>query len=128
MIVMRFTENRKSVFNVIDRAEKPLSVEDIKARIQKKLDTSTVYRALEFLEKRGLIASVSFGGNIRFFFRKERFRHFLFCERCNGIEVFDKCGAKPLMEAVKKEYNFRINSHVFYFSGICSNCIEKEGE
>jgi len=125
---MRFTENRKAVFDVINQAQAPLNVEGIKDRIGKRLDTSTIYRALEFLEKRELVSSVSFGGNIRFFFRKERFRHFLFCERCNGIEVFEKCGAKPMMEAVKKEHDFKINSHVFYFSGICSKCIEKGGD
>lgn len=119
---MQFTKNRQRVFEVLKKAEKPLTSEQIKKRVFEKMDQSTVYRALTFLEENNYVESASFGQTIRFFFCKNKFKHFLYCVRCSAIQVFEECAAKALEEVVMKEYQFEINSHIFYFTGLCEKC------
>jgi Fur family ferric uptake transcriptional regulator len=121
-VILRFTENRELVYKVLKDAKTPLKAEEIKKRIIKELDLSTIYRALSFLENNQLINSASFGKNIRFFFCSENFKHFLFCERCEKIEVFDDCFACELEKKINEKYQFEIESHILYFRGICCDC------
>ena len=119
---MQFTKNRQSVFEVLKKAEKPLTTGQIKKRIFETMDQSTIYRALAFLEEKNYIESATFRQMIRFFFCKNKFKHFLYCERCSDIQVFDECAAKAMEEVVMKEHQFQINSHIFYFTGLCEKC------
>ena len=123
---MQFTKKRQMVYEVLKKADKPLTTGQIKKRLCETMDQSTVYRALDFLEEKHYIESASFGKTVRFFFCKKKFRHFLYCERCSNIQVFDKCAAKALEEVVMKEHHFQINSHIFYFTGLCEKCIGDE--
>ncbi len=123
---MRFTENRKNVLNVLKNAKRPITAEEIDAEITKELDLSTIYRALNFLEENQFISSASFGKNIRFFFCEDKFNHFLYCEKCSKIEVFNDCFAQKLKKKLNKQYNFQIESHILYFRGICNACKQEE--
>ena len=123
---MRFTENREDVLRLLKKAKTPLSVEGIKKKLEKDLDTSTVYRALNFLEKNHFIDSTSFGKNFRFFYCRNNFKHFLFCENCHKIEVFDDCFAGEIEKKINEKYGFEIDSHILYFRGICNTCQNKE--
>jgi len=125
---LRFTENRELILDVLKKAKVPLTVEEIKHTLKYSVDTSTVYRALNFLEKKQYIDSASFGRNIRFFFCSEKFKHFLFCDKCNRIEVFDDCFAGALEQKINENYNFQIESHVLYFRGLCHDCRNKNKE
>jgi len=119
---MRFTKNRKKVLEILKNADKPLRIEQIMNNITEEINLSTVYRAVDYLEKNAYIESASFSKNVRFFFCKSRFRHFLYCKGCSKIQIFNECAAKTLEKAVLKQHNFQIHSHVFYFTGLCDNC------
>ncbi|MFP4461362.1 MAG: Fur family transcriptional regulator, partial [Thermotogota bacterium] len=119
---LRFTKNREKVFKVLIKAEKPLTIEQIKEKIREKINISTIYRAVDFLERNHYIESVSFGKTIRFFFCQDKFSHFLYCENCSNIQVFNDCVAESLEGTVVKNHDFKINSHVFYFTGLCEKC------
>ncbi|HRW33647.1 MAG TPA: transcriptional repressor [Thermotogota bacterium] len=126
---MRFTKNRQRIFEILSHAKKPLTAEQIKRTLEAssisfdaKMNLSTIYRAIDYLEKRSYVDSASFGKNVRFFFCKDKFKHFLYCEKCQNIQVFDQCMAQSLEEMVLKKYHFNIHSHIFYFTGLCENC------
>lgn len=126
---MRFTKNRQKIFELLNQAQKPLTAEQIKRQLEespmsfeKKMNLSTIYRAIDYLEKKGYVDSASFGKTVRFFFCKDKFKHFLYCERCSNIQVFDQCMAQSLEEMVLKKYHFNIHSHIFYFTGLCEKC------
>ena len=120
--ILRFTKNRERVLEVLKVADKPLTIGQIKNEINNNMNVSTIYRAIDFLERNHFIESASFGKSIRFFFYQNKFSHFLYCERCSNIQVFNKCAAEFLEKAVLEEHNFKINSHVFYFTGLCEKC------
>lgn len=119
---MRFTKNRKRVFEILLDADKPLTIEQIRENLHEKMNLSTIYRAVEFLEGNHYVESASFGRTVRFFFCQKKFSHFLYCEKCSSIQVFNKCAAGLLERTVLENHNFKINSHVFYFTGLCEYC------
>lgn len=123
-MIKKFTRKRQLILDIIRDNECPVSAEDILNMTDTKLNLSTVYRALEFLEENGLIKSISFDGKVRFFFGADGHHHFLYCDKCHGIQTFDHCAAEKLQGKIQKEFEYEIKDHVFYFTGICNKCKE----
>lgn len=116
------TKWRKLVFDVINSSEKPLNAEDIYRLNNFKPNLSTVYRALNYLEKKSYISSVSFDGGTKYYFSKDKHFHFLYCTNCGKIEVFEECMASELEKKIKSKFGYLITDHVFYFKGLCKKC------
>ena len=55
----RLTELRKEISEIVNGAEKPLSVKAIQERAGAEPNLSTVYRALDYLEKKRYVQSVT---------------------------------------------------------------------
>ncbi|MBO8160726.1 MAG: transcriptional repressor [Thermosipho sp. (in: Bacteria)] len=121
---MNLTKWRKEILKIIEESNIPLTAEEIYTRNNLKPNFSTIYRALNFLEKNNLIKSVSFDNSPKYYFSINKHFHFLYCIKCGRIETFDKCFASKLEDYVVKNFNFNITDHVFYFKGICKKCQE----
>jgi Fur family ferric uptake transcriptional regulator len=120
---LSFTELRKEILRCIEGSERPLMAKDVFDRLETKPNLSTVYRALDFLCKNGLIKSVSFNSDASYFFSgKKAHAHFLYCQECSAIQVFDKCFAERIQDDVEHEFDYKIMDHFFYFSGLCDSC------
>jgi Fur family ferric uptake transcriptional regulator len=118
----RLTELRKVILRIIDEAEKPLNAKILKKRIRLQPNVSTIYRALDFLEKNRFINSVSFSG-VKFYFTSKRGDgHFLICQECHEILKFGGCVAGGIRKRIQEKYDYRITDHVLYFKGICPEC------
>lgn len=124
----KYTENRKKIFNLISSSEKPLNADQIYDRLRPDVNLSTIYRGIEYLQSKKLIRSVSFGSVIKYFYSSNQHKHFLYCEDCHEIMVFNDCAAEKLQKAVTKKFNFNIDDHVFYFVGTCEKCQKKRGD
>lgn len=118
-----FTELRKEILNLIDQAEQPLTVKEIHDRLISKPNLSTVYRALEFLLKKGLIKTISFSLEGKFYYSgKKEHSHFIYCKECSKIEEFDQCFAENIQHSIEDKLDYKITDHFFYFAGICNSC------
>jgi Fur family ferric uptake transcriptional regulator len=126
LVLKRLTTLRKSVLDIIDSSSAPLNAENIHGKLRDRPDLSSVYRSLSFLEERGLIRSVSFECETRYYFGagKEPV-HFIHCKKCHRTESFHGCFAAELEESVRDDHDFTITDHVFYFIGICGDCKRK---
>jgi Fur family ferric uptake transcriptional regulator len=118
----RLTDLRKEILGVVDKAEKPLSTKMIEMRIKSTPNLSTIYRALDFLETKKFIRSVSFSGVKFYFSNKEGNGHFLFCKECHEILEFADCVVANLQKKIQKQYDYKITDHVLYFQGLCPEC------
>ena len=78
------TKNRKEILEIISASKKPLNVKQIKTQVD--FDTSTIYRALDFLESLEYIHSVIFD-NEKYYF-KDKNGNFIICNSCRKIEAF----------------------------------------
>ncbi len=119
-----FTELRKKILEIVRNSKSAVTADKVLESIRpEEPDLSTVYRALAFLEQEGLIKSVTFDCSTRFYHSAENHPvHFLHCMKCHQTESFNRCFADQLEEAIKREHNFEITDHVFYFLGLCNKC------
>lgn len=122
----RLTSLRREVLDLINSSESPLSADAIYGALKEKPNLSSVYRSLAFLEDEGLIRSISFECETRFYFSSEREPvHFLHCKKCHKTEPFYEFFADSFAKKVAESRDFTITNHVFYFIGICGECKRK---
>lgn len=124
------TAKRKKTLTAVTAFETPASAKDISARLPE-MNLATVYRALDYLQREGLIESFIFSckeeGVLRYYYRAEApHRHFMHCERCHGFLPLPQCGLQATAKRIEKTYGCKIHSHTVSFSGLCKECARKE--
>lgn len=89
----RLTAQRRLAVRELERSRRPLSVEQLRARIRREYPQvilSTVYRTLKFLERVGVAHRKSFGqGYSRYALRADKPRHTLCLSRGAVIEFHE---------------------------------------
>lgn len=110
------------MLEIIRASELPKRAEDIYLEMEQSVDLSTIYRGLDFLAKKGLIKSILFEAQARYYYSIESHTHFVYCLYCNKIETFDDCMAGMLQEHVQSHLGFFVEDHVFFFTGMCAEC------
>ncbi len=119
---IRLTNTRREILKILGKVQKPLNAKTIIRRISSRPNLSTVYRALDFLESKKYIHSVSFSG-VKFFFAAVKGNgHFLVCKECHEILEFSDCVAENLQKKIQRKFGYTITDHVLYFKGLCSEC------
>jgi len=122
----KLTSLRREILEIINNSDAPLNADSIHEMLKESPNLSSVYRSLAFLEEEGLIRSVSFECETRFYFSRQKEPvHFLHCKKCHKTEPFYECIADSLAESVAEDRGFTITDHVFYFIGICGECKRK---
>ncbi len=119
-----FTELRKRILKTVRGSESAITAEEVLESVKPdRPDLSTIYRALAFLENKGMVKSVTFDCSTRFYHSAQDHPvHFLHCMKCHHTKSFDKCFADQVESAIEKEHDFEITDHVFYFLGLCGDC------
>jgi Fur family transcriptional regulator, ferric uptake regulator len=116
------TSLRKEIYAIIDHSDIPVNVKSISDRLGSSPNLSTVYRALDYMEKKGLIQSLALFEGIRFYYGGSKHSHFIICSECREIKGFDHCNAETILNHVEKDFDYKITDHVFYFTGLCGDC------
>jgi len=124
----RLTEARCGVLKVIDESMLPLNAYGAAEAVRANgnaVDTVTVYRILEVLEKLKLVHQVR-GGYMacRDFecLNSEQCHHQFVCEQCKTVKEIHISDADFLGEINKKFPDLNFQSHYFEFSGLCGTC------
>lgn len=121
------TKARKAIQEILDGADRPLSALEVGASAEGFCDTATIYRALHYLEERGLAESFvlhcSAHGTERYYAsRNVRHRHWFHCERCHRFVDLGACRVEPLLLQMEEEAGVEIRHHTLYATGICGDC------
>ena len=128
----RFSKNRDVILRVLDKADKPLTVNEIydaavkmvKDPVKQKLDLSTAYRIIEALCKEGFIKIISLlEGHNRYELERGDHHHHLVCTECQVIQPIHL--DDHLIDSEKKieeEKGFTVMSHSLEFFGVCRGC------
>ncbi len=81
---IKLTTARVAILEILEKAKKPLSYEDIKVDIS--MDKATFYRNIAKFEKEDMINSFESNDKKRYFeLKKEPHAHFI-CMECNSIQ------------------------------------------
>jgi len=132
----RLTRPRQVILQVLEKASEYLSAEDVYLKVHAvypHIGLTTVYRTLEFLTARGVVAKFHFGHGRAKFSLSEAYKgighyHQLVCTQCSRVINYTEFMGDELKfikkaeEGLSKKYKFKINDHVIQFTGLCENC------
>lgn len=89
----------------------------------RKVSRPTVYRTLAEMVDAGLLKKMLLGGRAVYEHDYGYPQHdHLHCTECDKLIEFSSEELIQLREAVAREHQFRVSSHRFIISGICSDC------
>jgi len=85
-------------------------------------DYSSVFRAVNQLERQGVLDRIDLGdGRARFEVREDHHEH-IRCESCGRVDEVPVCVLDDAAAQVKDLTGFRVTSHRVVFGGLCSDC------
>lgn len=120
------TRQREHVFSVLERAETPLSAQEIFLQAQAEdasLWLSTVYRTLDFFASKGLITktTVMDGRQALYALSPLQHRHYAVCLGCRKVVALANCPMEKF-EPELDEGGFRVLGHKVEMYGYCRDC------
>lgn len=134
----KVTTQRNMVYDVLcENKNKHLSTEEVYELIKNinpKIGIATIYRTLQLFEEIGLVYKHNFDdGCSRYEILSENGNevhqhHHLVCKNCGKIIEVKEDLMNSLEEIIEKQYNFEILNHEVKFTGICSQCRDKEND
>lgn len=123
----KITGPRAAILEILRHHPHPLSNKEIFAELPKgQCDLATIYRAMQLLEKLGMVKRFDFGdGAARFELIREGddgHHHHLVCTRCAGVVEIDECFPAEIEERIARENRFAAVTHRLEFFGVCPDC------
>ena len=109
-------------------AEKPGSfapealVEELKA---KGIGRATVYRALELLERLGMLSRMHLGAWHGYTVCDDSHHHHLVCSSCNTVVPVDATTIEADIHKLAEQLGFRVDTHTLEFAGRCADCLAR---
>ncbi|MBI4599505.1 transcriptional repressor [Candidatus Uhrbacteria bacterium] len=116
-----------AILTILQRAKKPLTVQEVAEKLNPKRDKVTIYRILEKLKEKRIIRHVDFQHGHAHYELNSDDHHHIICTACGKIEELEECSLKNMMQQViKKSALFmRLTSHSMEFFGVCKTCDKK---
>jgi Fe2+ or Zn2+ uptake regulation protein len=119
---IRPTAGRLRIFSIFERSQRPLTVDEVRARCRG-LDKVTVYRTVESFVAAGLLVPVVLGSGKAYYERVREHHHHIVCTDCGSIEDvhIPHRGMERAALAHSKRFD-RITRHSLEFFGTCGRC------
>ncbi|HEX6513915.1 MAG TPA: Fur family transcriptional regulator [Chloroflexota bacterium] len=83
---------------------------------------ATVYRALELLEKRGMLSRIHMDGCHGFTVCDEGHHHHLVCRGCGKVLSVDAAAIEDEIRELAEGLRFQVDTHTLEFAGLCESC------
>lgn len=123
---LRATAGRISLLTALEREQKPITIDELKGKLTDRLDTVTLYRALEALCLVRIVERTDLQhGHAHYELLAGRtHHHHAVCRGCGIIEDIEVAHApEPEKEAASKAKGFAvIDAYTLEFFGLCRAC------
>lgn len=130
MATYRKTRQKKLILQAIEKADKPVSAEQILGSARDSLPgiaLTTVYRNLEQLCSHQIISRLVYPDGIsRYRLAGEVHGHQIICLGCNRSMAINHCPLDCLEEQIAAETGYSIEEHKLQLYGYCPQCRRKE--
>ena len=117
---------RDSVRRLLEGSERhDWSIEDLHASLRAEglaADYSSVFRAVTWLERRGVIEQVSLGDSRVRYELAGRHHDHVQCDACGVVSSIPSCVLERAGARVEKGTGFLVTGHRLVFSGLCPAC------
>lgn len=122
---LKVTKGRVAILKVLTNYHKSMGVELIFGKCKEygvNINLSTVYRALELFEEKGIVDKFASKDGIFFYKLKgEEHKHLIRCSVCKK-EIEVPCPMKQFEEMVQSETGFTLTEHNLIMTGVCEEC------
>jgi len=119
----RLTGPRAVVVRAIAEQEGAVTAERLVADLGAQgVSRATVYRTLELLERRGLLARMHLDSYHGYAVCDDSHHHHLLCSVCGHVAMVDAGGIEAEIQKLARELDFRVDTHTLEFSGLCRGC------
>ena len=128
---LRITAGRRNILNVLFKADKPLSLQDIQDRAAAEgsgPDYATVFRTIAVLDRLRVVHKVNLQRACSYYELNDPSKHYdhIVCTGCGKVVLIDiPCPLAETEQHVAERYGFRNLSHSLEFFGRCSDCLER---
>lgn len=122
---LKITNGHKGVLELLIKEKHPLSIEEIKEKINLKINLTTIYRILEKFVEKGIIYQTNFRDGKSYFEFQDNgnHHHHVTCIKCDFRESIDVCVKSQIKKINFKNSRFSsIDSHILEFFSLCENC------
>jgi len=125
----RITTARRVLLEIFDASRRPLNAQDINQALTRqgvKVNTSTIYRELQFLQKQGLVNPLQLSTNQLYYESAQLpHHHHLVCDSCGSIDPVECHEVESPLRRLETRVNqtgFTITNHTLEFYGTCAGC------
>jgi Fur family ferric uptake transcriptional regulator len=123
----KVTGPRAAILEILRQHPHPLTNKEIFAELPKGgCDLATIYRAMQMLEKLGMVKRFDFGdGAARFELVGEDddgHHHHLVCTRCASVVEIEECFPAEIERRIASRNGFSSVTHRLEFFGVCPDC------
>jgi Fur family ferric uptake transcriptional regulator len=125
---MRITKNRIQIIDILLRAEKPLSLDEIQTRSGAKTeppDYATVFRVMTLLENLQVAQKVNLNRSCSYYELLNPRQHYdhIICTECGRVTLMiDSCPVEKVERTIERRYGFSDIRHSLEFFGKCREC------
>jgi Fur family transcriptional regulator, ferric uptake regulator len=118
---MRLSTARRVVLEALFAADGPASAQQLSRELA--VDTTSIYRNLELLERHGLVRHVHLGHGPGLYVLVGRQElEYLYCERCAKITPVAVEALDTVREEIKRQLGFHARFTHFAIVGLCERC------
>lgn len=123
----KITGPRAAILEILRQHPHPLTNKQIFAELPKgECDLATIYRAMQMLEKLGMVKRFDFGdGAARFELVEEGddgHHHHLICTQCAQVVEIEECFPAEIERRIARRNGFHAVTHRLEFFGVCPSC------
>ncbi len=117
------TKQRLLVFNSLV-GEEPLSMHQLIARIDSKIDRASIYRIIDLFEKLGIVQRLNIGWKYKIELTDKfaEHHHHLTCQNCGKVIPINEESLEGFIGRLAKQYSFTAQKHQIEIQGLCSDC------
>lgn len=124
---LKRTKQRIAILDIFAESDRPLPAEEVFLLLKEKhisVNLSTIYRTLEILAEKELLAKVSIAGDSRTLYEYNRqvHRHYLVCMGCKKIVAIHHCPLEAYEKSLAEETQYAIAGHRLDVYGYCPEC------
>jgi Fe2+ or Zn2+ uptake regulation protein len=127
---MRWTSQRETLMDVIERAEGHQDADDIYRQARErdpKISLSTVYRMLGVLKRQGLVSELHLAEEHHHYEPTTAEEHFhMVCTSCGAVIEFGGGTVDLLRQEIRRQYDFLVDGIELDVSGRCVKCAASE--
>lgn len=116
------TKQRVILLEILDKVQKPITIEEIRLHIKGDINVTTIYRSLKRLVDVGIIYQTDFRDGVSYFeFQGDNHHHHITCVECKSRDHIDICITDESLSIAEKK-GYSVTNHIFELFGLCKEC------